>query len=100
MTAEPALVFRVHAVQQMFRRGISEVDVRDVVANGTVIERYPDDLPFPAEVRLGWVGAGPGATPLHIVTSFDATSNTLFVVTVYQPDPRLWEDGFRRRRKP
>ncbi|MFA6043472.1 MAG: DUF4258 domain-containing protein [Phycisphaerales bacterium] len=71
MNEDATLVFRVHAVQQMFRRGVSEVDVRDVIENGEVIEEYPDDLPFPASLQLGWVGIASQMFPLHVVTSRD-----------------------------
>ncbi len=92
------LIFRVHAVQQMFRRGISEVEVRDVIENGEVIEQYPDDSPHPAMLTLGWIELGAGKLPLHVVSSFDHTTGTTYVVTVYEPDSKLWEDGFRRRK--
>jgi hypothetical protein len=92
------LVFRVHAVQQMFRRGVSEIEVRAVIEAGEVIERYPDDLPLPAVLILGWRDEGRSRTPLHVVVSSDAEAGTLYVVTVYVPDPRLWEPGFRRRK--
>src|SRR5688572_438607 len=42
------LVFRVHAIQRMFERGIGETTVRDVLQNGEEIESYPDDLPYPS----------------------------------------------------
>lgn len=42
------LIYRTHAIQRMFQRGISEVAVRAVVENGRVIEEYPDDSPYPS----------------------------------------------------
>ena len=97
---EPHLVFRVHAVQQMFKRSVSEVDVRAVLDDGEVIEERPADMPFPAKLTLGWIDIGGTEIPLHVATSFDDQSNTLFVLTVYEPDQRLWDNGFRRRKKP
>ena len=97
---EPRLVFRVHAVQQMFKRGVSEIDVRAVLADGEVIEDRPEDLPFPARLILGSTEVGGTTLPLHIATSFDSESNTLYVLTVYAPDRRLWDNGFRTRKKP
>jgi hypothetical protein len=38
------LVFRVHAIQRMFQRQISDVDIRQALAMGNIIElsgRYP-----------------------------------------------------------
>src|SRR5205809_743483 len=97
---EPTIIFRVHAVQQMFRRGIAEVDVRTVLEEGQTIEEYPDDTPFPARLVLGFIDLIGTRAPIHVVASHDAASDTIFVVTVYEPDPKRWEPGFRRRKKP
>lgn len=97
---EPAIIFRVHAVRQMFRCGISEVDVRSVLETGVTIEEKPTDLPYPSRLILGWIHLGGVRSPLHLAVSFDASTNTVFIITVYQPDPLLWKNGFRRRVKP
>lgn len=39
------IIYRVHAVRQMFARSVSETDVAGAVASGKIIEEYPDDLP-------------------------------------------------------
>jgi uncharacterized protein DUF4258 len=41
------LVYRVHAIERMVERGISDDDVRGVFAEGKEIENYPDDFPYP-----------------------------------------------------
>ena len=61
------LIFRVHAIQRMFDRGISETDVRDVLEHGEVIEAYPDDLPYPSRLMLGHCGG----RPVHVLASDD-----------------------------
>ena len=71
------MVFRIHAVQRMSERGISEQDVREILSAGESIEEYPDDIPY----------ASPEA-------------HETIVITVYDPDPTLWEPGFRQRRRP
>ena len=48
--AEPILIFRMHTVRRMFRRGVTEQDVRAVLSGGEVIQQYPDDLPFASPV--------------------------------------------------
>ncbi len=40
--------YRVHATQRMFRRSIEIEDVKHVLANGTIIEEYQTDFPFPS----------------------------------------------------
>jgi hypothetical protein len=88
------LVFRVHAIQRMFQRRISEDDVRRVLTTGEIIENYPDDTPYPSELILGWCGS----RPIHIVIANNADARESIVVTVYEPDPDQWEPGFRRRK--
>ncbi len=44
------LVFRVHAIQRMFQRHISEDDVSHVVEHGETIEAYPQDTPYPSRL--------------------------------------------------
>ena len=50
------LVFRVHAIQRMFQRGISEEEVKQVIATGKAIETYTTDKPFPSRLirRVEW----------------------------------------------
>jgi len=96
---EPKLVFRVHAARQMFKRGMFEADVRAALDGGEIIEDYPEDEPFPSRLVLGWVWFQRTRVPLHLVVSFDARANTIYLVTVYQPTLSDWMPGFRARKK-
>lgn len=87
------LIFRVHAVRRMFERRITEHDVRAAMANGETIEDYPNDTPYPSRLMLAWSGP----RPLHVVAADIPEANTTVIITVYEPDPDLWEPGFRRR---
>ena len=88
------LVYRVHAVERMVERGITNDDVRQVLAEEKVIESYPDDYPYPSRLLLGWLGT----RPIHVVTADNASDNETIIVTVYEPDPDRWEPGFERRK--
>jgi len=88
------LVFRVHALRRMFERNFSVDDIRAVIDDGETIEDYQGDKPFPSRLVLGWRGA----RPVHVVVADNLRQNELIVVTVYEPDPELWEDDFRRRK--
>ncbi len=90
------LVFRVHAVQRMAERAIEVVDVRHALDTGEVIDHYLDDAPYPSRLVLGWTGT----QPIHVVAADDHNHQLTFVITVYEPDPHLWEPGFKTRRKP
>ena len=88
------VTYRVHAVRRMFERGISEAQVRQVLEGGEEITAYPDDKPYPSRLLLGWQGE----RPLHVVTAYNAQDGEEIVITVYEPEAALWEDGFKRRR--
>lgn len=88
------LVFSRHAIQQMFLRRISKRDVQAVVTYGEVIEENPNDTPFPSYLLLDFVEG----KPIHVVFSYDESTDTGYVVTAYIPDSKLWTDNFRTRR--
>ena len=88
------ITYRVHAVRRMFERHITDDDVANVLATGEIIAGYPDDLPYPSKLLLGWRGN----RPLHVVTAYNARDDEEIVITVYEPDAALWDNGFRRRK--
>lgn len=77
----------------MFQRGIAVEDVRAVLMTGKAIIDYPDDQPYPSRLMLGWHGN----RPIHLVTA-DTEEGETIVITVYEPDPALWEPGFERKK--
>lgn len=38
-----------------------------------------------------------GERPIHVVVADTGESETI-VITVYEPDPELWEPGFERKK--
>ncbi len=88
------LIFRVHALQRMFQRGIGAEDIQHVLATGKTIEDYPVDQPYPSRLVLGWRGK----RPVHVVVAENTPQHEMIVVTVYEPDLVRWEPGFERRR--
>lgn len=79
----------------MFERGISEIDVRQVLEEQIVVEEYPEEIPFPGRLLLGRVNG----RPIHVVACFDPQGPTIVVVTVYEPTPDRWVSGFTKRRQ-
>jgi hypothetical protein len=53
----------------MFQREINEHDVRAILTTGETIEEYPDDIPYPSRLILGWIGK----RPIHIVAADNVT---------------------------
>jgi hypothetical protein len=78
----------------MLERGISEVDVRDVLENGEMIETYPEELPFPGYLVLGRCSG----RAVHVVACDDVETASTIIITVYEPDPMRWDQTFKHRR--
>jgi len=89
-----SIVFSGHALRQMFARNIAVDAVKAVIDKGDVIASYPDDRPYPSELRVGF----PSGSALHVVLAYDETSSIGYVVTTYVPDPRLWSEDFKTRK--
>ena len=88
------LTFRIHALRQMFQRRISDVDIRELLTSGTIIENYPDDLPYPSFLVSGTVND----RPLHVVMAYNNVDREAIVITAYEPDPDSWSENYTRRR--
>ena len=88
------LIYRVHAVERMVQREISDEDVRQVLAAGKEIESYASDYPYPSRLMLGWCGS----RAIHVVAAHNTADNETIIVTVYEPAPDRWEPGFERRK--
>ena len=67
--------------------------MHQVLDIGEVVEQYPDDVPYPRRLLLGWRDS----RSLHVVVAEDSDAGTAIVVTVYEPDPSGWDHDFRRR---
>ena len=85
--------FTQHAVDQSIVRRITVGELREAIANGEVIEDYPDDKYGPSCLIFGRTAAG---RPLHVQCSYPARP-IVKIITLYEPDPTLWTD-FKVRR--
>jgi len=83
-----------HAVVQMFKRSISADEVEAAIEYGDTIKDYPQDTPFPSQLKLYFVR---GVRPIHVVVSQDVATGTCFVITAYQPDTMIWQPDFRNK---
>ena len=88
------LVFRVHAIQRIYERSISEEEVRILIKTGETIEDYPTDFPYASRLVLGWHVP----RPIHVVVADNTDDRENIVITVYEPDPPEWEADFKRRK--
>lgn len=87
-----AVRFTRHALEKMYERGISPEACETVARDGTIVERYPEDTPFPSELRMGRAGD----RVRHVVVS--CGEGAIHVITAYEPNPARWDATFTKRR--
>ena len=83
-----------HGILRMLQRTISRWEIDVVLATGIIIDEYPYDKPYPSVLLLGF----PNGRPLHLLVAHDAATNDCLVITLYQPDPDLWNDTFTKKK--
>ncbi len=84
--------WRQHAIQRSIEREIAEGEAVEAILNGEIIEEYPEDKYGPSCLILGKTTTG---RPLHVQCSLPPT---VWVITLYEPDPEEWIDSQTRRR--
>lgn len=92
---EAQFEFSKHAVDQSILRKIRVQEVREAIANGQVIEDYPDDKYGPSCLIFGSTQA---QRPIHVQCSYPSRS-LVKVITVYEPSPQQWNKDFIQRRR-
>ena len=85
--------FSKHAVDQSIIRNISVQDVKRVIANGTIIENYPEDKYGPSCLVFGMTE---NRRPIHIQCSYPSRP-IIKIITLYEPNPNRWID-FKKRK--
>lgn len=83
-----------HAFERMFERAITPDVIREIVTKGEIIANYPDDRPYPSALILGF----DQDRPVHVVAARNVATGECHIVTVYVPDPVLWDAAFKQRR--
>ena len=79
--------FSQHALNQSIVRHIGvQEELREAMANGQIIEDYPDDKYGPSCLILGFTVA---ARPLHVQCSYPSRP-LVKIITLYEPNPELW----------
>jgi hypothetical protein len=90
------ILFSAHAIRQMSRpdRMISTTEVRTVLAQGEIIEDYPEDARGHSCLMLG---KGASSRPVHVICS--PKDEYLAIITAYLPANDEWMDKFKVRKK-
>jgi Domain of unknown function (DUF4258) len=86
--------FSKHAADQSILRQIQVREVKEAIANGQVIEDYPDDK-YGASCLIS--GLTQAQRPIHTQCSYPSRP-LIKIITLYQPDPQRWNSDFTQRR--
>ncbi len=87
------IVLTQHSRRRFMERGILLEDVENVLNNGSIIEEYPDDYPFPSCLILG----NSNEKNLHVCASLD--DGYIYIITAYIPDSTRWESDLKTRKE-
>jgi nitrate reductase alpha subunit len=95
LAAAEAVRVTLHARREMDKDRVSTDDVLRILAGplGEIIEDYPGDPRGHSHLVLGWLTTH---EPLHICCAVH--EDTLVIITVYRPDPAVWQRDWRTRR--
>jgi len=81
-----------HAQKRCDERNICLEDMLMVVSHGRIIEKYPEDKPYPSYLVLGYIEE----KPLYVLC---AINELVHIITVHWLDPEKWFDPTTRREK-
>lgn len=96
--AKDAVLYTGHARREMKSEPLGEIkegEISEAVSTCEVITAYPEDRPYPSALMLGMTG---NKRPLHLLYAYDSENQQAIIITVYQPDPRIWEDSRKRKK--
>jgi adenine deaminase len=82
-----------HAKRRLRSRRIQRHEVFEVIEKGTILERYPNEKPYPKCLMMGMVR---NQQPLYVSLAFDG--HHIIIITVHWFDPARWIDPWTRRR--
>ena len=82
-----------HVSKRLIQRGISSTEVSESIANGVIIENYPDDYPYPSCLLMGKTDDD---RVLHIVCAI--YDDKLWIITAYEPNLIEWEADYQTRK--
>ena len=88
-----AFEFTRHAFKRAIERNVSEQELREIADKLEIIEDYPGDKYSPSCLILGFTTEN---RALHLQVSL-LESDTLRIITLYEPDETNWID-YRTRR--
>lgn len=88
-----AITWTAHVAMRLIKRKITPAEVIQALREGSIIEQYPTDYPYPSCLVFAVVV---NSRPLHVVCSIG--DEQLFVITAYQPSADRWDKTFTHRK--
>ena len=84
-----------HGWKRLHDDGPDIDDVRaSIVANGSIIEDYPNDVRGSSALLLSFL---PDGSPVHSVWAWHDIADVPFLITIYRSSIRKWSSSFRTR---
>ena len=93
MISNGKIKWTTHCIEKMGERDISIADIEYCVANGEIIENYPDDYPHPSCLIYCKME---DSRVLHVVVG--SNGDTAFIITAYIPNALKFEADLKTRR--
>lgn len=87
------ILWSAHAERERFHDNLSVIEILDAIHSGDIIEQYDDDKPLPSCLMAG----KSGNKNIHAVIGYNADTGYIRIITVYIPDPELWDKEYKRR---
>jgi len=86
-----------HADEEAQADELSFDEIFFSVIQGEIIEKYPNDRPYPSCLIYGRTFRG---EPVHSVWAYNDQNQWAVLITVYRPDPECWINWRKRRKAP
>ena len=93
--SEGQVEWRQHALVRLLERNISREDVAKIVEKGDIIEQYDPSGGLPSCLIFGKVKD----KAYHVVIAWNELEKMAYVVTVYTPDLKHFQEDLKTRRK-
>lgn len=94
LCADGSIRWTGHILKRLMQRGIPQSEVIQAIMSGEIIEKYPDDYPYPSCLILGTSDAG---KPVHVVCR--RGEDEVWMITAYYPDSEEWESDLKTRKQ-
>ena len=86
------VIWTDHIQKRLEKRNINIADIEKVLMYGEIIEKYPEDYPYPSCLILGF---NVNNNYIHVVCGINNIE--LHLITAYYPNPDKWSEDFKVR---